>query len=64
MTIAGAIVQQTAGCLSGITMAQLTRKGAKIVWGGSPAIFDMKTSTTPMGAVGTRMMDVAYTQAR
>ncbi|MCJ7717210.1 MAG: trimethylamine methyltransferase family protein, partial [Anaerolineales bacterium] len=59
VTLAGAVVQQTAECLSGITIAQLARNGARIVWGGSPAIFDMKTSTTPMGAVGTWMIDVA-----
>jgi len=62
VTLAGAVVQHAAECLSGITIAQLAGEGARIVWGGSPAIFDMKNSTTPMGAVGTWMIDVAYTQ--
>jgi trimethylamine--corrinoid protein Co-methyltransferase len=62
VTLAGAVVQHTAECLSGITIAQLAQEGARIVWGGSPAIFDMKNSTTPMGAVGTWMIDIAYTQ--
>jgi trimethylamine--corrinoid protein Co-methyltransferase len=62
VTLAGAVVQHTAECLSGITIAQLAQEGARIVWGGSPAVFDMKNSTTPMGAVGTWMIDVAYAQ--
>jgi trimethylamine--corrinoid protein Co-methyltransferase len=32
------------------------------VWGGAPAIFDMRRGTTPMGAVETAMIDVAYAQ--
>jgi trimethylamine--corrinoid protein Co-methyltransferase len=62
VTLAGAVVQHTAECISGITIAQLAQKGAPIVWGGSPAIFDMKHTTTPMGALGTWMIDIAYTQ--
>ena len=62
VTLAGAVVQHTAECLSGITIAQLAGEEARIVWGGSPAIFDMKNSTTPMGAVGTWMIDIAYSQ--
>ncbi len=62
VTLAGAVVQHTAECLSEITIAQLAQEGARIVWGGSPAVFDMKNSTTPMGAVGTWMIDVAYAQ--
>jgi trimethylamine--corrinoid protein Co-methyltransferase len=48
--------------LSGITIGQLARPGAKIVWGGSPAAFDMREGTTPMGDVGTWMIDCAYAQ--
>ncbi|MCA9973497.1 MAG: trimethylamine methyltransferase family protein, partial [Anaerolineales bacterium] len=33
-----------------------------IVWGGAPAIFDMRHGTTPMGAVETAMIDAAYAQ--
>ena len=62
VTFAGAVVQHAAECLSGITISQLAREGAPIVWGGSPAAFDMRQSTTPMGAVGTWMIDSAYTQ--
>jgi trimethylamine--corrinoid protein Co-methyltransferase len=62
VTLAGAVVQHTAECLSGVTICQLAQSGAPIVWGGSPAAFDMREGTTPMGAVGTWMIDCAYTE--
>jgi trimethylamine--corrinoid protein Co-methyltransferase len=62
VTLAGALVQHAAECLSGITIHQCARPGAPIVWGGAPAIFDMRQGTTPMGAVETAMMDAAYAQ--
>jgi len=62
VTVAGAVVQHTAECMSGVTICQLASRGAPIVWGGSPAAFDMREGTTPMGAVGTWMIDVAYTE--
>jgi trimethylamine---corrinoid protein Co-methyltransferase len=62
VTLLGAITQHAAECLSGITIHQLARPGAPIVWGGAPAIFDMRRGTTPMGAVETAMIDAAYSQ--
>ncbi|NIS82608.1 MAG: hypothetical protein GTO14_20950, partial [Anaerolineales bacterium] len=62
VTLAGAVVQHTAECLSGVAIHQLANQGAPIVWGGSPAVFDMRAGTTPMGAVGTWMIDCAYSQ--
>ncbi|MGD8998114.1 MAG: trimethylamine methyltransferase family protein [Anaerolineae bacterium] len=62
VTIAGAVVQHTAECMSGVTICQLASEGAPIVWGGSPAAFDMREGTTPMGAVGTWMIDCSYTE--
>ena len=61
-TIVGSAVQHAAECLSGITIHQLARAGSPIVWGGSPASFDMRTGTTPMGAVATMMLDCTYAQ--
>jgi trimethylamine--corrinoid protein Co-methyltransferase len=61
-TLAGAVVQHTAENMSGVTICQLAQEGAPIVWGGSPAVFDMREGTTPMGAVGTWMIDSAYAQ--
>jgi trimethylamine--corrinoid protein Co-methyltransferase len=62
VTLVGAIVQHTAECLSGLTIHQLAKPGAPIVWGGAPAIFDMRKGTTPLGSVETAMIDAAYTQ--
>lgn len=62
VTLLGAITQHAAECLSGITIHQLVQPGAPIVWGGAPAIFDMRKGTTPMGAIETAMIDAAYAQ--
>jgi trimethylamine--corrinoid protein Co-methyltransferase len=61
-TVIGSAVQHAAECLSGITIHQLARPGSPIVWGGSPASFDMRTGTTPMGSIATMMLDCTYTQ--
>jgi trimethylamine--corrinoid protein Co-methyltransferase len=58
VTLAGSIVQHAAECISGIVIHQLAQPGAPIVWGGAPAIFDMRTGKTPMGAIETAMLDV------
>ncbi len=61
-TLLGAVVQHTAENLSGVTIHQLVNPGAPIVWGGSPAAFDMRTGTPPMGAIETMMIDCAYAE--
>ena len=62
VTLAAAVVQHAAENLSGVTIGQLARRGSPIVWGGSPAAFDMREGTTPMGDVGTWLIDSAYAQ--
>jgi trimethylamine--corrinoid protein Co-methyltransferase len=62
VTLVGSIVQHTAETLSGLAISQLTKPGAPILWGGSPAIFDLRYETTPMGAIGTMMIDCAYNE--
>jgi len=62
VTLAAAVVQHTAESLSGLVISQLARPGAPIVWGGSPAAFDMREGTTPMGCTGTWLIDCAYVQ--
>lgn len=62
VTLSGAIVQHAAECLAGITIHQLANPGAPVVWGGAPAIFDMSTGNTPMGAIETGMLDVGCAQ--
>jgi trimethylamine--corrinoid protein Co-methyltransferase len=61
-TVIGSAVQHAAECLSGITIHQLAKPGSPIVWGGSPASFDMRTGTTPMGSIATMMLDCTYSQ--
>jgi trimethylamine--corrinoid protein Co-methyltransferase len=61
-TVVGSTVQHAAECLSGITIHQLAKPGSPIVWGGSPASFDMRTGTTPMGSIATIMLDCSYSQ--
>ncbi len=62
VTLAGAVVQHTAECLSGVVINQLANPGTPVVWGGSPATFDMRKGTTPMGAIGTWMINCAFIQ--
>ncbi len=62
VTLLGSVVQHAAECLSGITIHQLAKAGSPIVWGGAPAIFDMRKGGTPMGAIETAMIDTSYAQ--
>jgi trimethylamine--corrinoid protein Co-methyltransferase len=62
VTLREAVVQHCAENLSGVTIHQLAHRGSPIIWGGSPAAFDMRRGTTPMGAVETMMIDCAYAQ--
>jgi trimethylamine--corrinoid protein Co-methyltransferase len=61
-TIIGSAVQHAAEALSGLTIHQLANPGSPIVWGGSPAYFDMRTGAPPMGAMATMMLDCTYAQ--
>ena len=62
LTLVGSLVQHTAENLSGIVIHQLANPGSPIIYGGSPAFFDMRHGTTPMGAVETMMIDASYAQ--
>ena len=62
VTLVGTLIQHTAETLSGIIISQLTNPGTPILYGGSPAIFDIRYETTPMGAVETMMVDCAYNE--
>jgi trimethylamine---corrinoid protein Co-methyltransferase len=62
ITLVGAVVQHAAECLAGIAIHQLAAPGAPIVWGGAPAIVDMRSGSTPMGAVETALIDASYAQ--
>jgi trimethylamine--corrinoid protein Co-methyltransferase len=62
VTLVGSLVQQTAETLSGIVISQLTKAGHPILYGGSPAIFDVRYETTPMGAMETMMLNCANSE--
>jgi len=62
VTLIGSVVQHAAESLSGICIHQFANPGAPIVWGGAPAIFDMRRGTTPMGAMETAMIGAAFAQ--
>jgi trimethylamine--corrinoid protein Co-methyltransferase len=62
VTLVGSLIQQTAETLSGLVISQLTNPGHPILYGGSPAIFDVRFETTPMGAVETMMLDCANSE--
>ncbi|MCK4942321.1 MAG: trimethylamine methyltransferase family protein [Candidatus Aminicenantes bacterium] len=62
VTLVGTLVGHTAETLSGIVISQLSNPGAPVLYGGSPAAFDIRYETTPMGAVETQMIDCAYNE--
>ncbi|MCC6987340.1 MAG: trimethylamine methyltransferase family protein, partial [Anaerolineales bacterium] len=62
VTLLGAVTQHAAECLSGLTIHQLAHAGSPIVWGGAPAIFEMRKGGTPYGAIETAMIDSSYAQ--
>jgi len=62
VTLVGSIVQHAAETLSGVVFSQIARPGTPVLWGGSPAIFDVRYETTPMGAVETMMLDCANSE--
>jgi trimethylamine--corrinoid protein Co-methyltransferase len=62
VTLVGSLIQQTAETLSGVVISQLTNPGHPILYGGSPAIFDVRHETTPMGAIETVMLNCANSE--
>ncbi|MFU8796047.1 MAG: trimethylamine methyltransferase family protein [Dehalococcoidia bacterium] len=60
--MAGAVVQHTVETLSGVVIGQLARPGAPMVYGGSPAVFDMHTGSAATGAMEAAMMCSACSQ--
>jgi trimethylamine--corrinoid protein Co-methyltransferase len=62
VTLVGTLVQHTAETLSGIVISQLANPGTPVLYGGSPAIFDVRYETTPMGAIETQMINCAYNE--
>jgi trimethylamine---corrinoid protein Co-methyltransferase len=62
VTLVGSLIQHTAETLSGLVISQLTNSGTPVLYGGSPAFFDVRYETTPMGSISTMMIDCAYNE--
>jgi len=62
VTLVGTLIQHTAETLSGLVISQLANPGTPVLYGGSPAVFDIRYETTPMGDIGTMMIDCAYNE--
>ncbi len=62
VTLTGSLIQQTAETLSGVVISQCTHPGHPILYGGSPAVFDVRYETTPMGAIETMMLNCANSE--
>jgi trimethylamine--corrinoid protein Co-methyltransferase len=60
VTTVGATVFHTVDVLAGITMAQIIRPGAPVLFGGAPATFHMKVASSPMSAIEALALDAAY----
>ena len=60
VTTVGATIFHTADVLAGITMAQIIRPGAPVLFGGAPATFHMKVASSPMAAIEALQLDAAY----
>ncbi|MBU8869267.1 MAG: trimethylamine methyltransferase family protein [Gemmatimonadales bacterium] len=62
VTVAGTLALHAAETMSGVILAQLAAPGAKVLYGGSPAPFDIRYETTPMGAAETWLMDAGLNE--
>ncbi len=60
VTLVGATVMHVADVLAGLTMAQIVRPGTPLLFGGAPATFHMKTAMSPMAAIETLHLNLAY----
>lgn len=60
VTVVGATVMHVADVLAGLSMAQIVKPGAPLLFGGAPAAFHMKLASSPMAAIEALQLDVAY----
>jgi trimethylamine--corrinoid protein Co-methyltransferase len=62
VTLAGTLVVQNAEVLGGIVLAQLTRKGAPVLYGSSTTMLDLLYSTSPVGSPEHGLISAAVAQ--
>ncbi|MCP5092980.1 MAG: hypothetical protein GY949_18865 [Gammaproteobacteria bacterium] len=59
-TLVGALVFHCVDVLAGLTMAQIIRPGAPVLFGGAPATFHMKAPSAPMAAIEAQRLNAAH----
>ncbi len=62
ITMAGAVAQQTAELLSGLTLMQFIHPGLPVVYGGACAHADMRDVSNVLGSIEAQMMNAATMQ--
>jgi trimethylamine--corrinoid protein Co-methyltransferase len=62
VTLVGALVFHCVDVLTGITMAQVVKPGAPVLFGGAPATFHMRAASSPMASIEAQRLNVAYVQ--
>jgi trimethylamine--corrinoid protein Co-methyltransferase len=58
VTLVGSAVFHAVDTIAGIVMAQVVRPGAPVLYGGAPAEFHMRETTSPMAGVQALYLDV------
>lgn len=59
VTPVGALIQHAAEALSGVVIAQCASPGAPVLFGSSAGILDVRTTTTPLGAIESMVLGCA-----
>jgi trimethylamine--corrinoid protein Co-methyltransferase len=62
VTLVGALIFHCIDVLTGLTMAQIVKPGAPVLFGGAPATFHMKAASSPMAAIEAQHLNVAYVE--
>jgi len=62
VTLAGTLVTHNAEVLSGLTLAQLTRKGAKVIYGSSTTAIDLRLASASVGSPECALISGAVAQ--
>lgn len=62
VTMAGTLICHNAEVLSGIVLSQLTQRGAKVIYGSSTTIMDLRTATASVGAPEIGMYSAAVSR--
>ena len=61
VTLIGAVVFHCVDVLTGITMAQIVKPGAPVLFGGAPATFHMRAASAPMAAIEAQRLNCRAT---